>query len=189
MCKSIWSDLKAYQYRSFYSHILAMFPVLIHVLLSKIWCKSSISDTVSHLMQLTCAPVSKRDENARSFTLILKIVPFVLPVFITNTSFSTVLLLTSSVLVSLTSQDDEFPNFLVDSLLSSIDAAFSILVLGHTEGLHEIVFSNFIYLFAAPSLLFQLILFKPHGKVKLSEEVTTKLSGHIVVKLLSQCDF
>ena len=38
------------------------------------------------------------------------------------------------------------------------------------------------------SLLFQLITFKPHGKVKLSEEVTTKLSGHIVVRLLSQCN-
>ena len=75
------------------------FAVLIQVLLSKIWCKSSISDTVSYLMQLTCATVSKRDEKARSFTLILKVVPFVLPVFITNTSFSTVLLLTSSVFV------------------------------------------------------------------------------------------
>ena len=33
-------------------------------------------------MQLTCAPVSKRDENTRSFTFILKVVPFVFPVFI-----------------------------------------------------------------------------------------------------------
>ena len=53
------------------------FAVLMHVLLSEIWCKRSNSDTVSCLMQLTCAPVSKRDENARSFTLILKVVPFV----------------------------------------------------------------------------------------------------------------
>ena len=102
------------------------FAVLIQVLLSKIWCKSSISDTVSYLMQLTCAPVSKMDEKARSFTLILKVVPFVLPVFITNNSFSTVLLLTSSVLLSPTSQADEFPDFLVDSFLSSIAAALSI---------------------------------------------------------------
>ena len=87
------------------------FAVLIQVLLSEIWCKSPISDTVSYLMQLTCAPVSKRDEKARSFTLILKVVPFVLPVFITNNSFSTVLLLTSSFLLSPTSQADEFPDF------------------------------------------------------------------------------
>ena len=77
-------------------------------------------------MQLTCAPVSKRDEKARSFTLILKVVPFVLPVFIMNTSFSTVLLLTSLVSLSLTSQADEFPEFSVDSLLTSISAALSI---------------------------------------------------------------
>ena len=91
------------------------FAILIQVLLSEIWCKSSNSDTVSYLMQLTCAPVSKRDEEARSFILILKVVPFVLPVFIMHTSFSTVLLLTSSVLLSLTSQADEFPDFSVDS--------------------------------------------------------------------------
>ena len=29
---------------------------------------------------------------------------------------------------------------------------------------------------------------KSHGKVELSEEVATKFSGHIVVRLLSQCD-
>ena len=102
------------------------FAVLIHVLLSEIWCKSSNSDTVSYLMQLTCAPVSKRDEKARFFTLILKVVPFVLPVFIMNTSSSTVLLLTSSVSLSPTSQADEFPEFLVDSLLTSIAVALSI---------------------------------------------------------------
>ena len=62
-------------------------------------------------MQLTCAPVSKRDEKARSFILILKDVPFVLPVFIMNTSFSTVLLHSSSVSLSQTSQADEFPSF------------------------------------------------------------------------------
>ena len=55
------------------------FAVLIHVLLLEIWCKRSNSDTVSFLMQLTCAPVSKSDENARSFILILKVVPFILP--------------------------------------------------------------------------------------------------------------
>ena len=102
------------------------FAVLIQVLLSEIWCKSSNSATVSYLMQLTCAPVLKREEKARSFTLILKVVPLVLPVFITNTSFSTVLLLTSSFLLSLTSQADEFPEFSVDSFLSSIAAALSI---------------------------------------------------------------
>ena len=58
------------------------FAVLMHVLLSEIWCKSPISVTVSYLMQLTCAPVSKRDENTRSLTFILKVVPFVFPVFI-----------------------------------------------------------------------------------------------------------
>ena len=102
------------------------FAVLIQVLLSEIWCKSSNSATVSYLMQLTCAPVSKRGRKGKSFILILKVVPFVLPVFITNTSFSTVLLLTSSVLLSMTSQADEFPEFSVDSLLSSIAAALSI---------------------------------------------------------------
>ena len=65
--------------------------VLMHVLLSDIWCKRPISVTVSYLMQLTCAPVSKRDENTRSFTFILKVVPLVFPVFIKNTSFSIVL--------------------------------------------------------------------------------------------------
>ena len=77
-------------------------------------------------MQLTCTPVSKRDENARSFTLILKVVPFVFPVFITNTSFSTVLLLTSSVSAFSASQANEFPKFSVDSHPSSIATAFSI---------------------------------------------------------------
>ena len=77
-------------------------------------------------MQLTCAPVSKRDEKAKSFTLILKVVPFVLPVFITNTSFSTVFSLTSMLSLSLASQAGKFPEFLVDSLLTSISAALSI---------------------------------------------------------------
>ena len=49
--------------------------VLMHVLLSDIWCKSPISVTVSYLMQLTCAPVSNRYENTWSCTLILKVVP------------------------------------------------------------------------------------------------------------------
>ena len=102
------------------------FAVPMHVLLSEIWCKRSNSDTVSYLMQLTCATVSKRDENARSFTLILKVVPFVLPVFITNTSFSTVFLLTFKLSLSMASQASKFPEFLVDSLLTSISAALSI---------------------------------------------------------------
>ena len=97
-----------------------------HVLLSEIWCKRSNLDTVSYLMQLTCAPVSKRDENARFFTLILKVVPFVLPVFITNTSFSTVFSLTFKLSLSMASQAGEFPVFPVDSLLTSISAALSI---------------------------------------------------------------
>ena len=102
------------------------FAVLMHVLLSEIWCKRSNSDTVSYLMQLTCAPVSKRDENARSFILNLKVVPFALPVFIMNTSFSTVFLLTSMLSLSMASQAGEFPEFSVDSLLTSISAALSI---------------------------------------------------------------
>ena len=77
-------------------------------------------------MQLTCAPVSKRDENARSFTLILKVVPFILPVFITNTSFSTVFSLTFELSLSMASQAGEFPEFSVGSLLSSMDAALLI---------------------------------------------------------------
>ena len=135
-------------------------------------------------MQLTCAPVSKRDEKARSFTLILKVVPFVLPVFIMNTSFSTVLLLTSSVLVSLASQDDEFPNFSVDLLPLSIAAALFHLVFSHAKGLDKIIFSYFIYLPAAASLFLELIPFELHSKVKFPEEITTELSGHVVVRLL-----
>ena len=65
--------------------------VLMHVLLLDIWCRSPISVTVSYLMQLTCAPVSKRDENTWSCTLILDVVPFLLPVFIRNTSCPTAL--------------------------------------------------------------------------------------------------
>ena len=102
------------------------FAVLMHVLLSEIWCRRSNSDTVSYLMQLTCAPVSKSDENARSFILILKVVPFILPVFIMNISFSTVSSLTSLFPVLSTSQADEYSEFLVDSLLSSMDVALSI---------------------------------------------------------------
>ena len=51
--------------------------VLIHVLLSDIWCKRPISVMVSYLMQLTCTPVSKGDADTRSFTFILKVVPLV----------------------------------------------------------------------------------------------------------------
>ena len=154
------------------------------LLLSEIWCKSSISDTVSYLMQLTCAPVLKRDEKARSFTLILKVVPSVLPVFIMNTSFSTVLLLTSSVLVSLTSQDDEFPNFLVDLLLLSIAAALSIWSSVTPKAWIKLFSVCLIYLSAAASLFLELVLFELHSKVKFPEEITTKLSGHIVIRLL-----
>ena len=74
-------------------------------------------------MQLTCAPVSNNDENARSFILILKVVPFVLPVFITNTSLFTVSSLTSLSTSSFTSQVDEYSEFSVDSVPSSIDVA------------------------------------------------------------------
>ena len=66
--------------------------VLMHVLLSDIWCKSPNSVTVSYLMQLTWAPVSNRDENTQSCTLILNVVPLVFPAFIKNTSFSSALL-------------------------------------------------------------------------------------------------
>ena len=59
-----------------------LLAIIIHVLLSDIWCKSPISVTVSYLMQLTCAPVLNRDENTWSCTLILKAVPLVFPVFI-----------------------------------------------------------------------------------------------------------
>ena len=47
---------------------------------------------------------------------------------------------------------------------------------------------NFIYLIAASSLLFELLVFKPHGKVKLFEKVATKFSGYIFVRLLGQGD-
>ena len=59
-----------------------LLAVLMHILLLDIWCKIPISVMVSYLMQLTCTPVSKRDENTRSFTFILKVVPFVFLVFI-----------------------------------------------------------------------------------------------------------
>ena len=39
------------------------FAVLIHVLLSDIWCNDPSAATVLYLMQLTCAPVSNSDEN------------------------------------------------------------------------------------------------------------------------------
>ena len=46
------------------------FVVLMHVLLSEIWCNNPSADTVSYLMQLTCAPVSNSEENTELFTFI-----------------------------------------------------------------------------------------------------------------------
>ena len=72
--------------------------------------------------------------------------------------------------------------------LLNIDAAFSIWSSSYTKGLNEIILCELIYLIAASSLLFVLLTFKLLGKVELSEEVATKLSGYIVVGLLSQGD-
>ena len=81
MSKTTWSNLKCIIIDPLTPTSWPL-AVLMHVLLSDIWCKRPISATVSYLMQLTCAPVSKRDGNTRSFTFILKVVPLVLPVFI-----------------------------------------------------------------------------------------------------------
>ena len=56
------------------------FAVLTFTLLSEIWCNNPSVARVSYLMQITCAPVSNSEENTKSFTFILKVVPFVLPV-------------------------------------------------------------------------------------------------------------
>ena len=107
------------------------FAVLIHVLLSETWCNNPSAATVPYLMQLTHAPVSNSEENTESFTLILNIVPFILPVWINRTS----LLLLSAPLLQLSgpypfaSQNDESPDFLVFSSLVRISAALVILFL------------------------------------------------------------
>ena len=60
--------------------------VLILTLLSEIWWNNPSAATVSYLMQLTCASVSNSEVNIESFTLILNVVPLVLPVWMNNTS-------------------------------------------------------------------------------------------------------
>ena len=126
-------------------------------------------------MQLTCAPVSKRDENARSFTFILKVVPFVVPLFPLYCHLP--LHGCSSLLVRPT-------NFPISQYFHSCLASMQLF----PSGLNDIIFWKFIYLIAASSLLFELLTFKLHCKVKLLEEVATKFSGYIAVRLLSQGD-
>ena len=48
------------------------FAVLTLILLSEIWLNKLSVATISYLMQLTCAPVSKREENTKPPTLIFK---------------------------------------------------------------------------------------------------------------------
>ena len=160
------------------------FAVLMHVLLSEIWCKRSNSDTVSYLMQLTCAPVSKRDENARSFILILKVVPFVFPVFTTNTSFSTVFSLTFMLSLSMASQADDFPEFSVDSLLTSISAALSnwlSVTPNACMKLFSVISFTCLLLFCCSFSSSHLIFI---AMSNFFEEIVTELCRYIVIRFL-----
>ena len=62
------------------------FAVLMFILLSEILPNKPSVATVSYLIPLTCAPVLKREENTKPPTLILNVVPLVLPVLIKKTS-------------------------------------------------------------------------------------------------------
>ena len=92
-----------------------------HVLLSDIWCKSPISVTVSYLMQLTCAPVLKSDENMRSFTFILKGCTFSIPCVYKEYLLFYRTVTYILILVVFASQANEFPIFGLNMV-----AAFSI---------------------------------------------------------------
>ena len=108
-----------------FTPILCPFAVLMFTLLSKILCNNPSAETVSYLKQLTCAPVSNKEANTRSFTFILKVIPFVFPCWMNITSFSA-LVVQFSGSYPFTSHPDEFPDFLVFSSLARIYAALTI---------------------------------------------------------------
>ena len=59
-----------------FTPILCPLAVLTFILLLKILCNKPCAEAESYLMQLTCAPVSNKEANTKSFTFILKAIPF-----------------------------------------------------------------------------------------------------------------
>ena len=83
--------------------------------------------------------------------------------------------------MSFASQTEEFPNFLVNSLLFSSEAAFSIWSSVTPKALDKITLCNFIYLVAALALFLEFFSLEFHGEIKLFEEIATKLSGYVMI--------
>ena len=173
MCKTTWSNFKIYHYRSL-TPTSWPFAVLMHVLLSAIGAKDHFNDGVILDATYLCTSIEK-GENTRSFTFILKVVPFVF-LYLWKTSFSTYCHLPFHPHSPLLVRPTNFPSFRYFLLPFSINAAFFHLVsvtLKAWMRLLSVISFTWLLLF---SLSFKFFTFKLHGKIKLFEEVATNFS-------------
>ena len=134
------------------------FAVLIHVLLSEIWCNNPSADTVSYLMQLTCAPVSNSEENTESFTFILNVSTLHTPCLDEQNFFHyhcphlcCSFQVHTPWLVIMTST----PEFFSVLILGKYFRCSYHLILGNAKSFYQVFFPYFTYLHLCLALLLQ----------------------------------